>query len=66
MMTQIRGWPAILGATNFRIRTEIADDDHLVDATCHDTLRVTRCDDCPTIDLNDEWAIRALIGALDS
>src|SRR5262249_2810082 len=42
---QIRDRPAILDVTNFRIRTEIADDDHLVDATCHDTLRITTCDD---------------------
>src|SRR5664279_659802 len=34
---QIRDRTAVLGAANFRIRTEIADEDHLVDATCHDT-----------------------------
>ena len=40
---QIRDRTAVLGAANFRIRTEIADEDHLVDATCHDALRVAIC-----------------------
>src|SRR5262249_37757215 len=42
---QIRDRTAVLGAANFRVRTEIANEDHLVDATCHDTFRVTTCDD---------------------
>src|SRR5580658_1643641 len=33
---QIRHRPAVLGATNFRIGAQIADQDHLVDASRHD------------------------------
>src|SRR4030095_3892592 len=33
---QIRNRPAILGAPNLRIRTQIANQDHFVDATGHD------------------------------
>jgi hypothetical protein len=43
-------WPSIsksFGAANFRIRTEIADEDYLVDATCHDALRVAICSPLP-------------------
>jgi len=46
---QIRDRAAILGAANFRIRTEIADEDHLVDATCHDALRVAMCGRAPSL-----------------
>jgi hypothetical protein len=44
---QIRDRAAVLGAANFRIRTEIADEDYLVDATCHDALRVAICSPLP-------------------
>src|ERR1700689_3220195 len=40
--TQIRNRASVLGATNFRIRAQIADQDHLVDASRHDTLRCSR------------------------
>src|SRR5580698_520105 len=33
---QVRHRPAVLGATNFRIGAQIADQDHLVDASRHD------------------------------
>jgi hypothetical protein len=46
---QIRDRAAVLGAANFRIRTEIADEDHLVDATCHDALRVAICGRAPSL-----------------
>src|SRR5262249_16939279 len=36
---QIRNRPPVLGAPDFRIRPEIADQDHLVHRACHDTLR---------------------------
>src|SRR5258708_4626376 len=36
---QVRHRPAVLGATNFGIGAQIADQDHLVDASRHDCLR---------------------------
>jgi hypothetical protein len=38
------GWRLVLSVlrvTDFGVGTEIADQDHLVDATCHDTLQKT-------------------------
>src|SRR5262249_33507124 len=53
---QIRDRTAVLCAADFRIRTEIADEDHLVDATCHDGHRVTTCGrtTCLNQDCTDE------------
>src|SRR5580692_7330116 len=35
---QIGHRPTVLGATNFRIGAEVANQDHFVDASCHDTF----------------------------
>src|SRR5229473_1056352 len=39
---QVRHWPAVLGAADFRIRPEIADQDHLVHATRHESSPIRR------------------------
>src|SRR5262249_45146755 len=37
---QVGHWPSILGAPNFRVRAQIADQDDLVDAARHGALRL--------------------------
>src|SRR5580698_5005291 len=39
---QIGNRPAVLGAADFRIRAEIADQDNFVDAACHDLTPLAR------------------------
>src|SRR5579872_1424356 len=36
---QIGDRPTVLGATNFWIGAQVADQDHFIDAACHDSLR---------------------------
>src|SRR5581483_2125216 len=43
---QIGDRTAVLRAADLRIRAEISDQDHFVDATRHDALRTSRADDC--------------------
>jgi multiple antibiotic resistance protein len=40
---QIRDRTAVLGPADFWVGAEITDEDHFVDATCHDTLRGGAC-----------------------
>src|SRR5262249_19067761 len=37
---QIDDWTPVLGAADFRISAQITDENDLVDAACHDALRV--------------------------
>src|SRR5262249_33134106 len=60
---QIRHRPSILGAADFGIGAEVADQDHFVDAACHHTLHSFRINPNRSVSLRPISAIAPLARA---